>query len=268
MLFAGIDLGSTYVKACVMEGLDRSWTLRWSHACRCDFNAEALARRILEEAAACCATGGLESFDGICATGYGRRNVGFIDSDVSEISCHAAGAHWALPSVRTVVDVGGQDLKVIRVADDGSLVDFAMNDKCAAGTGRFLEGMARILHCDLAEMSGLAEQAEQASRITSTCSVFAETEVVSLINDGEPRCNIAAGVFECIAERIFAMSQRVGIAADVMCTGGGSKSPALLRALSRRCGVEPACASVDPQLIGAIGAALMAARKAEGGKGR
>lgn len=196
----------------------------------------------------------------VTATGYGRKNVTFATKVVTEISCHAKGAHYLLPSARTVVDIGGQDSKVIRLDEQGRVVDFQMNDKCAAGTGRFLENMARVLKVNLEDLGELSLKAEKKAQISSICTVFAESEVVSQIAKGTPRMEVIAGLHEAIADRIFAMAGRVGVTPDVIMTGGVAQNMGVVRSLAPKLGY-PVQVAENPQIVGALGAALIAAEE-------
>jgi len=193
----------------------------------------------------------------VVATGYGRLQVPRADRQVSEITCHARGAGQVFPGTQTVIDVGGQDAKVIRMGPSGEVRDFALNDKCAAGTGRFLEVMARALETDLAGFSALAFSAKKAAVITSMCTVFAETEVVALIGQGTPREEDILGLCEAVADRITALVHRVGLAPRVVMTGGVAKNKSVVAAVSRKLEIEVEVPS-EPQIIGALGAALLA----------
>jgi predicted CoA-substrate-specific enzyme activase len=196
-------------------------------------------------------------------TGYGRLNIPFAEENISEISCHAKGAHWLDPSVRTVVDIGGQDCKVISISEKGKVLDFKMNDRCAAGTGRFFEGMARALCCGLEGISSLDNQGEDPCIISNQCSVFAESEVVTLVNEGVDLRNIIAGINLSVASRLTSMARRVGVVDDVTLTGGCSKNDGLARALEEKLGITVKKLAQDPQLVGALGAAIFAAEKLE-----
>ncbi len=197
----------------------------------------------------------------IVVTGYGRIQAGFADETATEISCHARGVAAIRPGVRTVVDIGGQDSKAILLAEDGRVRDFAMNDRCAAGCGRFLEVVARILGTDVEGLSGLARAAEAESEISSMCVVFAESEVIGMLARGFPRGDIAAGVVRSIARRVAGLAERVGVRPPVAFTGGVALNEAMAAALGRelrdRLIIPP-----DPRVTGALGAALVAARKA------
>ncbi|NVM53323.1 MAG: hypothetical protein HWN66_06430 [Candidatus Helarchaeota archaeon] len=194
----------------------------------------------------------------IVGTGYGRVRIPFADKNISEISCHGRGAHYYIPSVRTVIDIGGQDSKVIRVNETGKLVDFTMNDKCAAGTGRFLEVMAKALETTLDEMGPLALEATRPAMISAQCSVFAESEVVSLIADGKNVKNIIAGLSESIASRIVSLVNRIGLKKDITITGGVAKNIGVVKCVEEKLNVKLKTIPIDPQIIGAFGAALFA----------
>jgi predicted CoA-substrate-specific enzyme activase len=197
----------------------------------------------------------------LVGTGYGRNEVPFANENLSELTCHAVGAHHCDPSIRTLVDIGGQDVKAIALNADGSVREFAMNDKCAAGTGRFFEAMARIFQMDLGAFSELSVGVQRAVPVTSQCSVFAETEVISLISQRLPSENIAAGVQAAVAKRVFSLARRVGVRARLTVTGGCAHNRGLLERLERVLGEDVVSLSIDPQLIGALGAALLAARR-------
>ena len=196
----------------------------------------------------------------IISTGYGRNSVTFADKAVTEITCHAVGAHFLNPSVRSIIDIGGQDSKAIVIDDSGAVKDFAMNDKCAAGTGRFLEVMARALEVDLDNFGKFSLTADTPAKISSLCTVFAESEVISLISKGEKRENIIAGIHESIAARVVAMAARIGLGAPVMMTGGVAKNEGVVKALENKTGLA-IDVSDKTQVTGAIGAALIASKE-------
>jgi predicted CoA-substrate-specific enzyme activase len=252
MYTAGIDIGSISTKAVIME----EGRVLASRVIFTGYNAEAAGRKAFEMVLA---DTNLAPPDirRIIATGYGRKSVSFADKAVTEIMCHAAGARFLNPEIRSVIDIGGQDSKAILLDETGRVVNFAMNDKCAAGTGRFLEVMARALEVDLDEFGQLSLQAEAPSKISSLCTVFAESEVVSLIARGEKRENIIAGIHESICVRVLAMANRVGVRGPVAMTGGVAKNIGVVRAFEK---VIAAPVEVSPyaQVNGAIGAALLA----------
>lgn len=194
-----------------------------------------------------------------CATGYGRKLATWTDIERSELSCHALGASKLFEGVHTVIDVGGQDAKVLRLGRDGKLEKFVMNDKCAAGTGRFLDVMASVFGCDVSELSDYDEQADDVTSISSTCTVFAESEVISKLASGVPIANIVAGVHESVVDRTYGLAMRVGVEPNVAMTGGVALNDSLRRRLEKRLGY-PIAASELSQFNGAIGAALYARR--------
>jgi predicted CoA-substrate-specific enzyme activase len=254
MLTVGIDVGSITTKAAVAkDGLVIADTVTSTgyHARRA---GEKVFDDVLEESGI-----GRASIHKIISTGYGRNSVAFADQAVTEITCHAAGAHYLDPGVRSVIDIGGQDSKAIAVNDSGSPLDFAMNDKCAAGTGRFLEVMARALEVDLDNFGSFSLKAQQPSPISSLCTVFAESEVISLISKGAKRENIIAGIHEAIAARTVAMANRVGFKSVIMMTGGVAKNIGVVRALEQKIGQQIEV-SEKSQVTGAIGAAMIAQR--------
>lgn len=258
MYYLGCDLGSTAGKAVLLEvGQDcgariAAWSIEPS-----GFSPSETAILVAQRA---CADAGiaLDDVAAMCCTGYGRENVDFIEHNVSEISCHARGAHFLLPDVRTIIDVGGQDVKTIALSGKGRVLDFAMNDKCAAGTGKFFEAMARTLRVDVEELGQMSLRGTNPTPISSTCSVFAESEVISSINKGLPREDISAGIHESIARRLTAMVNRVGLAQKVVLTGGCAKNPGLRKALEDMLSIELVQMPCDPQINGALGAALYA----------
>ena len=250
---AGIDIGSLTADAVTMDG-----TRLLSHAILpTGANSEMAARRSYEEALA---SAGLRESDisSVGATGYGRMSVPFASRVVTEITCHAVGARWRFPEAKTVIDIGGQDSKVIRMGDDGRVEDFAMNDKCAAGTGRFLEVMAKSLETRIDLLAELARGSLADVRINSTCTVFAESEVVALVAGGTPKEDIIRGLHNSVAERIYGMVRRLRGAAPFVMTGGVAKNAGIVEALAVRFGSE-VLVPEEPQIIGAIGAAVMVA---------
>ncbi|MFH1540166.1 MAG: acyl-CoA dehydratase activase, partial [bacterium] len=187
------------------------------------------------------------------------------DKNISEITCHGRGAHFLLPSVRTVIDIGGQDTKAICIDSKGNLLDFAMNDKCAAGTGRFLEAMARSMEIPVEEMEKYYFGDGAPCTITSMCSVFAESEVINLINDGVELPRIVKGLLLSLAGRVASLSRRLGLVEDVVMTGGVAKNSGVREAVEKQLKIKlKSFNGADPQLVGALGAALIAADFAEG----
>lgn len=249
----GIDLGSTAIKAVLLAdgerviGQDLAAT---AHNAR--QSADGLVRSVLEAA-------GVTASDIArrIATGYGRLYYDDADREVSEITCHARGARFLERDARTVIDIGGQDSKVISIAPTGKVLDFAMNDKCAAGTGRFLEVMSRALDVPIAEFGPLARQSTQALQISTTCTVFAESEVVGLVAQGSELPDIVAAIHRSIASRVGAMVQRIGVNPPLVATGGVARNAAAIEALGRELD-QPITVPADSQFAGAVGAALIA----------
>lgn len=194
----------------------------------------------------------------LVSTGYGRTNIKGMNEDISEISWHARAVHHFNPAVRTVIDIGGQDCKVISLSKSGRVVDFQMNDKCSAGTGRFFEVMTRVLDCSFVELASAALKSDHPCQISKQCSVFAESEVISLVNNNVPFEDISAGIHESIGRRINGMVMKVGLEPDVVLTGGCARNRALVKALEKSFGLPLATQPEDPQLMGAVGAALYA----------
>ena len=196
----------------------------------------------------------------IVGTGYGRVSLPFVDSTLTELSCHAAGAHFLNEDIRTVIDIGGQDSKVIRLDEDGNMLDFIMNDKCAAGTGRFMEVAAKALEIALGDLSSTAGKSVCPCEVTSMCAVFAESEVISLLASGQKPSDIAAGLHRSFARRVGAMAKRIGINGEVAFVGGVAKNEDLGRLICEYLEVNFVRLSIDPQIVGALGAAVVAQR--------
>jgi predicted CoA-substrate-specific enzyme activase len=190
-------------------------------------------------------------------TGYGRIAYDKADKQITEISCHAKGIAFLMPNARTVIDIGGQDAKVIKLDENGRVENFVMNEKCAAGTGRFLEVMARILDCGIENLAGLSEQATEEIIISNTCTVFAESEVISQLSAGAKRENVAKGAHKAVAKRVAGLGSRIGIKPDVVMTGGVALNTGVVAALAKEIGEKITIAD-NPQIMGAIGAALYA----------
>jgi (R)-2-hydroxyacyl-CoA dehydratese activating ATPase len=257
MIVAGCDLGSTTGKVVIME----DDLLLSTAVVRSTMNPEKTGRLALKSALEKAGLRSQADLQYILSTGYGRRGASFINENMSEITCHARGAHWLHPQARTVVDGGGQDCKVISLDENGKVLDFAMNDKCAAGTGKFFEVMSRTFDCSLDEFVDLSLQSDNPANITKQCSVFAESEVVSLINSGVNQADIAAGLVDSIVRRLIAMIHRIGLTSDLVFTGGCAKNEALIRGMERATG-ESVFRLPNPQIVGALGAALFAREKA------
>lgn len=251
--FAGIDSGSTSTDVVI---LDRDQKMVTGVILPTGAGAAVGAERALEQALE---QAGLQrsDIDAIVTTGYGRTSIQDGDKSITEITCHARGAHYLDPGVRTVIDIGGQDSKVIRLDENGAVVNFVMNDKCAAGTGRFLEMMARTMEMDLDEMSKAGLHYKEDITISSMCTVFAESEVVSLIAQNKPTDDIVHGLNKAVASKTAALAKRVGGEERYMMTGGVSKNRGLVKTLEEKLGTT-LVVSEKAQLCGALGAALFA----------
>ena len=252
MYVAGIDIGSSTTKVVVLNERD---TIA---ACITDTTPESseMADSILAEALSghCL---GPKDIACVVATGYGRVNVPFAKRTVTEIACHARGVHSVFPGARTVLDMGGQDCKAIRVDGRGRHQSFMMNDKCAAGTGRFLEVIARTIGVPLDEFGPLSLEATDYLRISSVCTVFARSEVVRALRKGVPKPDIAAGICEATAERVVTLLKRVGVEPELVISGGIGKNIGVVKRIEARLGMV-ALIPPEPQLMGALGAALFA----------
>ena len=256
--FGGCDVGSTYTKAVI---LDENGKMVADTTIRSKINSEASAVAAMEEV---CTKAGLKdskALSYLIGTGYGRNKVPFADENISEISCHAMGVHVTDPTVKAIIDIGGQDVKGISVDTDGTVKNFAMNDKCAAGTGRFFEAMARSFEMSLPEFSKLALTAKNVIPITAQCTVFAESEVITLVGEGKPMDEIAAGVEMAVAKRCFVMAKKAGATDSITLTGGCAKNDGLKEAIEHVLKLKVVNLKTDPQLMGALGAAEYARQK-------
>ena len=195
------------------------------------------------------------------ATGYGRNSLeGIAQAQMSELSCHAKGAAFLFPDVRTVIDIGGQDAKVLHI-ENGAMVNFQMNDKCAAGTGRFMDVMARVLEVEVNDLGELGSQSTKRVAISSTCTVFAESEVISQLSMGTDKRDIINGIHHSVANRVVGLVHRIGVQDRVVMTGGVAQNKGIVAALEEGLGHE-VCTSPLTQYVGALGAALFAYQKA------
>jgi predicted CoA-substrate-specific enzyme activase len=247
--FAGIDIGSTMTKVALMDEEVIASVIGPTGP-----EQRRLANKVMEQALD---KAGLpfSNIAYVVATGYGRINVPFADKQITEISCHTRGVAYFFPSAGTIIDIGGQDSKVIKIGN-GRPIDFVMNDKCAAGTGRFIEVTADALGVDLEEVGSRALESTNPAKISSICTVFAGQEVVSRLADGVPLNDLLAGILESLASRISRMVNRLRATSEVVITGGGAKNVGLVKALSEKLGCK-ASIPPEPLLTGAIGAALL-----------
>lgn len=254
VFFAGLDSGSTSTEVVLLE---EGGSIVGTHILPSgkDFrkSAETVLRAVMDMTSC-----GLNDLASIVTTGYGRFITGLNSKVMSEITCCSRGAHYLHPSTRTVIDIGGQDCKAIKINNAGKVVQFSLNDKCAAGTGRFLERIAVSLELDLEKMAELSLQSQNKLPISSTCTVFAETEVISRISSGEPVESIIKGLHSALASRIYTLASGLNVERDVFVCGGGAKNAGLVKELSELVGEVTLPSVIDPRLVPAIGAALIA----------
>ena len=257
---AGVDVGSTQTKAVIVDG---ARTIVARVLISTGANVSRAGERAFAEA---CQQAGLarEAIGGVIGTGYGRYKVTFGDAQITEITCHARGAHSLFPATRTVIDMGGQDTKAIKVGPDGSVLDFSMNDKCAAGTGRFLSAAADVTGVGLDEIGLRSLAAKAPVRLTSVCTVFVESDIMSYLAQRKTVDDILGGVHKAIATRTMSLVRRVGVEGEITFTGGVSRNVGMVRALEEVLG-QRINVSADGHYMGALGAALFAVERAEVG---
>ncbi len=254
MITAGCDVGSLTAKAVIIKDEDIASTSVIRVKTKPEESAGEAIQLALKKIGL-----SLDDIQYSVGTGYGKDRISFVKKVESEISCHAKGAWWKMPSVRMVIDIGGQDAKAIQVDDKGKVARYIYNDKCASGTGRFLEIMADALEIDLEEMGTKSNESNERIKISNQCVIFAETEVVSLINEGKDACDIVNGIHHALAGRVASLAKSIGVTEDVVMTGGVAKNSGVFDALAEALNVPlKTLDSVDPQLNGALGAALYA----------
>jgi predicted CoA-substrate-specific enzyme activase len=259
MTVAGIDIGSRAAKAVIMQDGEIVSSVI------CDTGPESAKTSYMAIEAALSGTGlSLDDIEYTVATGYGRVLVPFARENISEISCHARGITWYFPSVKTILDMGGQDCKAIRCDSSGAVVNFVMNDKCAGGTGRFLEMIADVLNTRLEDIGDLSLSSERAIPFTTVCAVFARSEALTYLKKGAAKGDILAGLHDAIATRSLQLLKRVSIEKEFSITGGIAKNKGMVAKLRDKVGLEPVLCE-DPQIVGALGAALFAAERRDGG---
>ena len=252
LIVAGVDIGAATAKAVILE---RNNILSFSvlpTGYSVSQAGESVIRKALEKAAL--------SFDDvqyIISTGYGRRGISFSNRAVTEIICHAGGVSSIMPQARTVIDIGGQDSKVIGLDDSSNVINFVMNDKYAAGTGRFLEVMARALDVKINDMGPISLISKDPCEISSTCTIFAESEVVSLRAEGRGREDLLGGIHKAMSHRVVIMGKSIGFRKDVVFTGGEAKNVGIKEAMEDEIGLQILIPE-EPQIMGALGAAMLA----------
>jgi len=251
MALAGIDVGSVNISVVI---LDDGRILAYRIVGLADEGSE--PRRTVDLALEAAGLG-WGKIVAVVATGRGRSSVDFAYRQSSEVLCQARGALWLFPLARTVINLGAESSRVISLSDDGRVKSFATNDKCAAGSGLFLESMAYLMGVSVAEMGELALAAETAEEVSSRCAVFAESEVISHVHRGVAKERVLAGLHRAVADRILDLVSRVTIRQEVVVTGGVAKNPALIKELEAKLGIA-VCLPPEPQIVGALGAALLA----------
>lgn len=253
MAVAGVDVGSTATKAVILDENRRV----------CGRGVNPTGANVVKAAERALATARAEArleeweIEYVVGTGYGRYKVPFGHIQITEIGCHSKGAHFLFPRTRTILDIGGQDTKAIKINEHGEVVDFCMNDKCAAGTGRFLEATGSVLGISLGEMGAVALRSKEPLRITNMCTVFVEQEIMAHMARGQPLPDIVRGVLNAIAGRSAALLRRVGLEPEITFTGGVSLNQGMVQALVERLNLQ-LNVNADSQFIGALGAALFA----------
>jgi predicted CoA-substrate-specific enzyme activase len=259
MITAGLDLGSTYVKAVVLiDGIVKGHGVLPTGP-----DHDTTAKEALELAMKMAGIA-QPHIEYIVSTGYGRRVASLANETISEISANGEGTRFVASklNVRTIIDIGGQDTKVIALDDNLNILNFAMNDKCAAGTGRFIEALSKVIGVGIENMGPLSLASKEPVKITSTCVVFARTEVLSLIAQGRAKEDIIAGIHDSLAKRIAAMAKKVSVRKEVFFDGGPAKNLGMKKALESELGV-PLLVPEQPQIVTATGAAMLAAKKLE-----
>ena len=255
---AGVDVGSTQTKAVILS--DNGGVNIISRALvDTGANVQRAAERAFDK---CCQEAGLHTSDVgfVVGTGYGRYKIAFGSTQMTEITCHAKGAAFLCPGTRTVIDMGGQDSKAISVGASGEVLDFVMNDKCAAGTGRFLENSAEVMGISLDEVGPLSLQAKYPVKMATVCTVFVESDILSYLAQGRTAEDILGGVHLAIAKRTLSLARRLNIEPEITMTGGVARNIGMVRALEEVLGRKMQV-SPDAQFIGAVGAALFALEK-------
>lgn len=250
----GIDIGSLTAKIICLSTRNGKIEQEFSYIQRVGYNPKGVAKNLIVHAKKELK---IDNFVSTIATGYGRKLVDEADKTITEITCHARGAFFINPSIRTVIDIGGQDSKVIRMNNNGNVQDFELNDKCSAGTGRFLEVMANALEVEINKFGNIALDSTNPVSISNTCTVFAESEVISRLNQGANRTDIIGGIHIAIAKKVAALASRVGFEPIIVMTGGVALNPGVKNMLEKQLNSQIEI-PVEPQMIGALGAALIA----------
>lgn len=259
MIFAGCDIGSLTGKAVIIKDNKIIST----HIIRVRSNpirsAEDVMSAALEKAGL-----GYDDITRCCTTGYGREKIPFSNMNVSEVSCHGLGAHWLDNSIKTVFDIGAEDTKVILVDENGRVVDFIMNDKCAAGTGRCLEILSKAINLKVEDIGRVSLKSRNPVKLTNICGIYMELEVIQYLYKKEKVKDIAYGIHDAVARRIAYLAKAINIEKEITITGGVSKNKGIVRTLGKNLNIRFKPLSVDPQLAGAVGAAVFAMTESQG----
>jgi predicted CoA-substrate-specific enzyme activase len=269
--FLGIDIGSSSSKGVVIDREKRLLSQRVIHTKpKHSDGVDIILQSITDSLQSSFNPGVFKEVIKHCVgTGYGRNNVACADNVVTEITCHARGVHYYFPGVKTVIDIGGQDSKVIRIDGEGKVLDFVMNEKCAAGTGRFLEAACRILKIPLEELGALSKRATTSCKISSTCVVFAESEIISKLAEGVEPASVAKGIHQAMISRLLGMGKRIDIQPPLVFTGGVARNEGMVQELMDQLGIQKRDIGVpeEPKITGALGAALLALEDWQKGNG-
>ena len=255
VLTLGIDVGSTASKCVILQDGNEIVSKSLIHVGAGTSGPSRAIKEVLDNCGF-----SKEDMDYSLATGYGRNSIDWVDYQMSELTCHAKGAYFLFPNVHTVIDIGGQDAKVLGIDERGYLKNFVMNDKCAAGTGRFLDVMARVLEVDINDLERYSEMSTKTVNISSTCTVFAESEVISQLAQSTDRCDIIRGIHRSVAGRVAGLAKRIGIQDALVMTGGVAQNKGVVKALEEELGRE-IFTSPLAQYTGALGAALIGYEK-------
>jgi predicted CoA-substrate-specific enzyme activase len=261
MIVAGCDVGSMTAKAVILKDGE----LVSSHIIKAGPSPEKSAQEVINAALEKVGIT-LDTIEYCVGTGYGRNEIPFAHAIESEIACHGKGAQWKMPSARTIIDIGGQDAKAIKLDNNGNVIQYVYNDKCASGSGRFLEVMAAALGINLHDLGEISLKSNNPVTMSNQCVIFAETEIISLVNEGKPLQDIISGLHKALAHRVAALAKSIGLEDDIIMTGGVAKNVGMLNALEKALGKPIKPCIVDPQINGALGAALFALEALEGKK--
>lgn len=260
MIVAGCDVGSLTAKAVILK----DGGILSTHVIQAKANPEKSAKEVMDIALSKVGLS-LNDIEYMVGTGYGRKQISFVNDVASEIVCHGKAVNWLVPSVRMVIDVGGQDAKAIKLDSEGNIVRYVYNDRCATGTGRFLEIMSDALEIRLEDMGELSLKSKTPANISNQCTVFAESEVVSLVNDGKEIPDIISGLHRAMARRIASLAESIELEADIAMSGGVAKNQGIVAALEESIGMKFMKSNLDPQVNGALGAALIAKERIKKG---